>query len=204
VQRHPANTYRDLARATRGQEVVEFALIVPLLFMLLIGIFWFGQAFRIYGTITNAARDGARAAVSPPCSTCTAQDPSQNAWNAVQSDLQVARLNPNVLAPPATLPAVCACGSAAAFNSCTAGAVACDASQPNICVQGITHSGTTVNEGLVMLSSTGADGGLNGGAGACGVSVSFVYPYTFPLPFTSIGNRTINLRAQAQMRAETQ
>ena len=206
MQKCPANTCRDLARATRGQEVVEFALIVPLLFMLLIGIFWFGQAFRIYGTLTNAARDGARAAVSPACTTCTGQDPTQNAWNAIQSDLQVARLNPNVLAPPApaSLPAVCACGSAGAFNSCAAGAVSCDASQPNICVQGITHSGATVTEGLVMLSSTGADGGLNGGAGACGVSVSFVYPYTFPLPFASIGNRTINLRAQAQMRAETQ
>ena len=44
----------------------------------------------------------------------------------------------------------------------------------------------------------------NGGAGECGVSVSFQYPYKFWLPFTSLNNQTINLRAQAQMRAETQ
>ena len=47
---------RRLARDTRASEIAEFAMVVPLLFMFLIAIFWFGQAFRIYGTITHAAR----------------------------------------------------------------------------------------------------------------------------------------------------
>ena len=60
-------TTSRLARETRGQEIAEAALVLPIVFMLMLGIFWFGQAFRIYGTITHAAREGARAAVAPLC-----------------------------------------------------------------------------------------------------------------------------------------
>src|SRR5258707_13415365 len=59
-----------LAGETRGQEIAEAALVLPILFMLMLGIFWFGQAFSIYGTITHAAREGARAAVASVCATC--------------------------------------------------------------------------------------------------------------------------------------
>ncbi|MGA9977139.1 MAG: TadE family protein, partial [Candidatus Sulfotelmatobacter sp.] len=48
--------------AADGSEIAEAALVLPLMFMMLIGIFWFGQAFSMYGTITHAARQGARAA----------------------------------------------------------------------------------------------------------------------------------------------
>ena len=80
--------------------------------------------------------------------------------------------------------------------------VSCDGSQSNICVQGVTHPHGNSNPALednVELSAP-----ANGGAGECGVSVSFQYPYKFWLPFSSLNNQTINLRAQAQMRAETQ
>jgi len=209
VQNHPAITVRDWARNARGAEVAEFAMILPLLFLFLLGIFWFGQAFRIYGTITNAARDGARAAVNPACTTCAAGDPSTNAWNAIQADLQAARINPNLLQQPAAPPALCACASGGVTAGCSSTTVACDGSQNNICVQGVTHSGGTTGtpiDGYVQLSTTATvtGNGQSGGAGECGISVSFQYPYAFPLPFASIGNKTINLRAQAQMRAETQ
>ena len=55
-------TWRCLARDARGTEIAEMAVVLPLLFMLLMGIFWFGEAFRVYGTLTQAARAGARAA----------------------------------------------------------------------------------------------------------------------------------------------
>lgn len=49
----------------RGQAVVEFALILPVLVGLLLGIIQFGILFNNYVTITDAARAGARkAAVS--------------------------------------------------------------------------------------------------------------------------------------------
>src|SRR5262252_10978307 len=77
---------RTLIRDTRGAEIAEAAAVLPIMFMILLGIFWFGQAFSLYGTLTRAAQEGARAAVAPVCATCSAaNDPSTNAYNAVQT-----------------------------------------------------------------------------------------------------------------------
>jgi Flp pilus assembly protein TadG len=46
-----------------GQTLAEFALTVPLLLVLLLGIFQFGVAFNNYVTLTDAVRAGARKAV---------------------------------------------------------------------------------------------------------------------------------------------
>jgi Flp pilus assembly protein TadG len=199
-------TCRRLARDARGSEIAETAMVVPLFFMIFLGIFWFGQAFRIYGAITSAARDGARAAVAPSCTTCAGVDPTTNAWNIIQSDLQAAHIDPNVLQQPTNPPALCACGGTGSIANCTSTTVSCDSSQSNICVQGVNHSGknNTLNETYVQLSPTVASGALTTGAGECGVSVSFQYPFSFSLPFTSLDWQVVNLRAQAQMRAEYQ
>lgn len=45
----------------RGQGAVEFALTIPILFALVIGVIELGVAFNAYVTVTNAAREGARA-----------------------------------------------------------------------------------------------------------------------------------------------
>lgn len=55
-------------RRTEGQELVEFALILPLLLLLIFGIMDFGLAIFSYNTIANAAREGARAGVIPSAS----------------------------------------------------------------------------------------------------------------------------------------
>jgi len=47
----------------RGQSMVEFALIVPVFVLLLVGIFDFGRAVYGYSTINNAAREAARLAI---------------------------------------------------------------------------------------------------------------------------------------------
>lgn len=189
--RGPVNL-RGLASDTRGNELTEAAVVLPLLFLMLMAIYWFGQAFRTYGTITHAAREGARAAVAPVCATCGGtNDPSQNAYNAIQSALIADNLDPSRLQQPTSPPFLTSCSGA--------GRVSCDSGQAQICVQGVTHSGTTVTETNVQLAPTGS-----GGAGECGVSVSFQYPFSLPLPGSSLGNQTIYLRAQAQMRAETQ
>jgi Flp pilus assembly protein TadG len=51
------------ARRTRGQAMVEFTLILPLLLLLIFGIYQFGQAYSNYIQVTNAARDGGRKAL---------------------------------------------------------------------------------------------------------------------------------------------
>jgi Flp pilus assembly protein TadG len=50
-------------RSEQGQTAVEFALIAPLLIVLLLGVVQFGIAFNNYLTITDAARVGARKAI---------------------------------------------------------------------------------------------------------------------------------------------
>jgi Flp pilus assembly protein TadG len=51
------------ARRTRGQAMVEFTLILPLLLLLILGIYQFGQTYADYIQVTNAARDGGRKAL---------------------------------------------------------------------------------------------------------------------------------------------
>jgi Flp pilus assembly protein TadG len=53
---------RCATRTERGQSLVEFALILTPLLMILLGIIQFGLIFNAQVTITNAAREGARAA----------------------------------------------------------------------------------------------------------------------------------------------
>ncbi len=183
---------RKLVTATGGSEIAEAALVLPILFMLLLGIYWFGRAFNVYATINHAAREGARAAVAQKCATCSsAVNPScssgincsltpdqiadqvQQALQASSIDWrQVTNLAGNRLAcdgtsPPCSFPA---------------------AGKPQICVRYNVQLPTTLPAGS--------------GAPACGVSVEFQYPYKFFLPFTSLNMQQIMLNAGVQMTGE--
>jgi Flp pilus assembly protein TadG len=46
-------------------QLVEFALVLPLLLLIVLGIAEFGFIFQRYEVVTNAAREGARMAVLP-------------------------------------------------------------------------------------------------------------------------------------------
>ena len=86
---------RKLVRETRGSEIAEAAVVLPLMFTMLLGIFWFGQAFSIYGAITRAAQEGARAGATSSCSTCSAGSSRvTNATNAVKNALTASKLDP--------------------------------------------------------------------------------------------------------------
>lgn len=50
----------------KGQALVEAAIILPLLLLLIMGIFEFGRAMFLKNTLNNAARAGARTAVVTP------------------------------------------------------------------------------------------------------------------------------------------
>jgi len=52
--------FRRNDRHDRGAAAVEFALILPLLVLLIFGIVEFGRAYNVQISITNAAREGAR------------------------------------------------------------------------------------------------------------------------------------------------
>ena len=56
-------------RRDSGQALVELALALPLLLLILVGIFEFARAYSIKQSLVNAAREGARTAVLPNIST---------------------------------------------------------------------------------------------------------------------------------------
>ncbi|MHB1295731.1 MAG: TadE/TadG family type IV pilus assembly protein [Anaerolineae bacterium] len=53
-------------RDEAGANLVEFALVLPVLLFLLIGVVDFGRGYYTYIAVTNAAREGARRAVVYP------------------------------------------------------------------------------------------------------------------------------------------
>ena len=170
---------KKLGQETSGAEIAEAAAVLPLMFLMLLGIFWFGQAFSIYGAITRAAQDGARAAAAPYCATCTsANTPATNAVNAVNASLRASKLDPARVQAP----------SPATFTACSGASTGCAiVSGSNVCVQA-----------PVQISNT------SGGSTVCGVSVSFQYPFQFWLPFTSLNKQRILLSASARVRMENQ
>mgnify|MGYP001571851709 CR=1 FL=1 len=60
-------------RGEAAQTMVEFALILPVLLMLVFGIFEFGRAFFAYNAITNATREAARYGTVDPTNTIAIQ-----------------------------------------------------------------------------------------------------------------------------------
>ena len=60
---------------TGGQSLVEFALVVPILLLLIIGIAEFGRAWMAYNVVTGAAREAVRIAAVNSASTTT-----DNTW----------------------------------------------------------------------------------------------------------------------------
>jgi len=54
---------RGVQYGERGQALVEFAIIIPILLAVLLGIVEFARAWQIQQVVTNAAREGARVRV---------------------------------------------------------------------------------------------------------------------------------------------
>lgn len=169
-----------LGAEVRGAEIAEAAAVLPLMFMMLLGIFWFGQAFSIYGAITRAAQEGARAGAAPYCTTCTGANPlATNAINAVNAALVGSKLDPNQATQPTPVPTLISCSSAPPLCSIASG---------KICVQSPVQ--------FFPPTATAP--------GVCGTSVTFQYPFQFWLPFTSLNKQKIWLTASARVRMETQ
>ncbi len=51
---------RSKFRSEKGAELIEFALVLPLLLLLCLGVIEFGRAYYTYNILTKAVRDGAR------------------------------------------------------------------------------------------------------------------------------------------------
>ncbi len=172
---------------SKASEIAEAALVLPIMFTLLLGIFYVGRAYNIYAAMNHAAREGARAAGSSTCATC-----------ATPND----RLPANQVATQFVAPVLAASGldnnrvtSSVTPNFCTCGLVGCSqlvqcdplgtSAIPSVCVQ---HD---VNLGLQDYKPV-----------ACGTAVSFQYPFHLPLPFAPTSLQTVTISTQAQAREE--
>ncbi|MBI3645076.1 MAG: pilus assembly protein [Acidobacteriales bacterium] len=179
---------RKLVRA-EGAEIAEAALVLPVVFTFLLGIVWFGRAFNIYATITQAAQQGAVTAARPACATCPQGCPWQDGGgtdthfpcdatveNSVFSVMDASSVDKSKIIT--YMPSVAACPSPPAppGGGCT------------------TTNNVTICR-LVVLNPTSPPA-------QCGTIVSFQYPFQFHVPFTSLGTQPIFLKAEARSRME--
>lgn len=143
-----------------GAELVEAAVVIPILLMLLLGIVSFGRAWNTYQTITRAAREGAKQAVLTPCANSTY---CPGATNYTANDIWTSFVDPVLQSD---------------------GLDTTKVTNPTI-----TYVQLDPNDPTPYI---------------CGIQLSFTYPYTFSLPFTSVNLSTINLSTTVQMRLENQ
>ena len=52
-----------LGQRNEGQSLVEFAFIIPILLVIMMGILDFARAYNVNQVVTNASREGARVAI---------------------------------------------------------------------------------------------------------------------------------------------
>lgn len=184
------STLKRIARqlaATDGAEILEAALVLPLVFALLLGIIWFGRAFNIYSTIQQAAQQGAIAAAREACATCGSGDVFPNTTtvgNKVSAVMQADNLDLSQIKPSSNPPN---CGPGKACVGCTSP------------VAGSCSKVTNASGGSIIVcenvqlnpSSTPAQ---------CGSVVSFQYPFSFNLlSLDSLGSVTMSAQAQSRM-----
>ena len=92
-------------RAEEGAEIAEFAVVLPILFFLVLAMFWVGQAYNISNNLNKAATDGLAVALKNSCATCgnAAATPTQIA-DAIETAFQAGNLKANSLTTLRPLP----------------------------------------------------------------------------------------------------
>jgi Flp pilus assembly protein TadG len=164
-----------------GAEIAEAAMVLPIVFMFLLGIVWFGRAFNIYSTITQAAQQGAITAARATCATCgppgdifptdaTVAGVVVAVMNSSSLDTSQILLSPN---PPSPV-------------FCT--------NPPNTC--------TTTGNNIKICRNVLLNPPPSTQLPQCGAVVSFQYPFKFYLPFTALNLEQVVLSAEAQSRME--
>jgi TadE-like protein len=172
---------RRLSTETSGQEVAEAALVLPIAFLILLGIFWFGRAYNIYATVTHAAAEGARVAAMSTCATCGNTSPDSGVQNSVNAILQASRLDTSQINAPTTPdPKLCTTANSCICPGLMPPPACTSAGNIRIC------RGVELNDPSVSSPQT------------CGATVRFRYPYQF----ITFNFQLIYLPASAEARVE--
>jgi hypothetical protein len=170
--------------STDGAEIAEAAMVLPLVFMLLLGTVWFGRAFNIYSTIQQAAQQGAITAARASCASCgDAAASNTTVYNTIEAVMQASNLDPTKIQSSAS-PVLNECPSPPGY-AWPRGAG---------CRQ---HRKIWICRDMQLNPPPGGPQPPQ-----CGSVVSFQYPFQSSLPFTSLNMSQIILSAQAQSRME--
>lgn len=168
----------QLVRDSAGAQIAETAMVMPLVFMFLLGIFWFGRAFNVYSTITYAAREGAVSAARANCADCGNALPAAGTVETrVKDVLRASKLDATQVAVYNVTPAPAFCAGITPAGACT------------------VSGNVTVCRGVRLTSATN-------NLPTCGALVSFQYPYQFHFPFTTLDMQLFNLPAAAEVPME--
>lgn len=171
-----------LRKETMASQIAEAALVLPIVFMMLLGIYWFGRAFNIYATINHAAREVARAGAAQTCASCSPPNDhilTATATTLVDGLLRASSVDPNQIILDDPNPPPCP-----GFESLK---------QRNV----LGSNNNIVYYNYVLLTPV-----TSPYPPVCGVRVTFQYPYQFWLPFTSLNQQQIILTADVQMKGE--
>jgi Flp pilus assembly protein TadG len=170
-------------RNAEGSEIAEMAMVLPVMFLVFLGIFWAGRMYNIYATVNQAARLGARVASQSNCSSCGDTPGADGAVDtAVSNSIQADRLNPASITAPNPVPSPNGCPPAASAT-CTV----------------TTHNISVCRNALVTPTTVSPP--------VCGVLVEFTYQMDLgqiTIPFAG-GSGTLpspRIAARAQMAVE--
>ena len=90
----------EVRRRASGQSLTEFALILPVILLVLFGVFDFGRAIYAYNAVSNAAREGGRTAI-------VNQTPADVRARAITQATALGINGASVSCPPAGASGVC-------------------------------------------------------------------------------------------------
>jgi Flp pilus assembly protein TadG len=162
---------------TRASQIAELAVALPLLLVMVVGIFDFGNAYNLKQKVTNAAREAARMGASQPTSDLTNPTPASvlALRDLVSNSLVSSRVNDCGLGSAAATPAGGATPWKWSFTvSCgTAGNLVLTVDRGYVFTSTVTAGGTAVK----MIST----------------NVTLLYPYQWQF------NRVITLLAPASI-----
>jgi TadE-like protein len=177
-------------RSTEAAEIAEAAMVLPLAFLFMLGIIWFGRAFNIYSTIQQAAQQGALAAAHHTCATC---------GNAATPNGTVSPC------PPARVSVSCAVARVMRASSLDPTQIQINPGAFPGAVCTTTGDNITICR-KVLLNSSAAPSTCEPArtpypnpSQFCGTLVTFRYPFTFNIPFAA---PTVYLTAEAHARLE--
>jgi Flp pilus assembly protein TadG len=142
----------------RGSQILEFALVLPLLVVLVVGIYDFGQAFSTRQKLNFAARDAARFGSAQPTTDLSQSAPLSVASirDLIDADLKSAGLNDCGLGQIQQLATLIWTASGTCQNSATfsaiidRGFIAPQSSQPGINVPGTSQTLRLISTHIVL------------------------------------------------------